>query len=429
MMEKVREACTAINIKPKRWTGPGQLAAALLKRQNVPKRPLTPQEEKIRAEKEAQRAAEGKPPSRPQLRRPARPPEFEKACRCGFFGGRAEVSHIGFIKRPIYAYDLHSAYPAMMHKLPCPMHTKWVRLRNRRRLPDSKLYLAKITFAHPPDTRWGGLPFRRTAGGVFWPLWGTGWYWSYEIEAACRCLGTSVIKVHDLWVPEYHCECPVFDWVAPLYQERLALGKDHRGRVLKFSLSSIYGKLAQRSGSAPYHDMVAAGLITAMTRARIIEAIALNPKAVFAVATDAVFSFERLQRLDIGGGLGQWEEKKWDDLFIVRSGVYWSPSDLKTLVKSRGAPRSVIEKAVLQFESTFADWFVELSKPGGIEAMLADRSSIPKVEAPAVRRNGRCRAIFAGGVRLRRGPSRIPIDFIYRALSSRHQLKETSRCT
>jgi hypothetical protein len=224
------------------------------------------------------------------------------------------------------------------------------------------------------------LPFRRANGGVFWPLFGTGWYWSYEIEAACRCLATSVIKVHDLWIPEYHCECPVFDWVALLYQERLALGKDHRGRVLKLSLSSIYGKKAQRSSSSPYHDMVAAGLITAMTRARIIEAIALNPKAVFAVATDAVFSFEPL-RLDIGEGLGQWEKKEWDDLFIVRSGVYWSPSNLKMLVKSRGAPRFVIEKATPRFESVFAEWFAELSKPGGIEAMLADRdSSIPKVE-------------------------------------------------
>jgi hypothetical protein len=136
----------------------------------------------------------------------------------------------------------------------------------------------------------------------------------------------------------------VFDWVAPLYQERLALGKDRRGHLLKLALNSIYGKLAQRSGSAPYHDAAAAGLITAMTRARIIEAIAHNPKAVFAVATDALFAFEPLP-LDIGDDLGQWERKIWHDLFIVRSGVYWSPSNLKTLVKSRGAPRFVIEKA------------------------------------------------------------------------------------
>jgi hypothetical protein len=380
MMEKFREVCTTINIKPKRWTGPGQLAADLLKRQGVPKRPHTPREAAIRAEEEALRAAEGKPPLRPQLRLPARDPEFEKAARCGFFGGRAEVSHIGFIKGPIRAYDLHSAYPAMMHRCPCPMHTKWVRPRNRRRLPDSELYLAKITFAHPPDGPWCGLPFRRADGGVFWPLWGTGWYWSCEIEAARRCLGTSVIKVHDLWIPEYHCECPpVFDWVAQLYQERLALGKDRRGHLLKLALASFYGKLAQRSGSAPYHDTVAAGLITAMTRARVIEVIARKPEAVFAVATDAVFSFEPL-KLDIGDGLGQWEEKIWPDLFIVRSGVYWSPSNRKETVKSHGAPRSVIGDAAPRFEKAFAEWFAELNRPGGIEGMLADRSSIAKVE-------------------------------------------------
>jgi hypothetical protein len=52
------------------------------------------------------------------------------------------------------------------------------------------------------------------------------------------------------------------------------------------------------------------------------------------LAADAVFSRERLS-LDIGEGLGQWEEKVWPDLFIAQSGVYWSPSDLNLLVKSR----------------------------------------------------------------------------------------------
>jgi DNA polymerase type B, organellar and viral len=382
MMEKLRDVCAAINIKPKRWTGPGQLAAALLKREGVPMRPLTPREEAVCAEKEAQRAAEGKAPSPPQHRRPARDPEFEKAARNAFVGGRAEVTHIGFIDGPIYLDDLHSAYPAMMPALPCPMHTKWARQRNKRRLPDSGLYLAKITFAHPSDALWCGLPFRRTDGGVFWPLWGTGWYWSCEIEAARRCLGATVVKVHDLWVAEYRCACPTFDWVEPLYQERLALGEDRRGYILKRASASLYGKFAQRTGSAPYHDAVAAGLITAMTRARLIEAIVLKPEAVFAVATDGLFVRERLP-VDIGNGLGQWDEKLWDDIFVVRSGIYWPPSNRENekMIKSRGSPHSVIGKATPEFERIFAEWFAKLNRPGGIEAMLADRdNSIPKVE-------------------------------------------------
>jgi hypothetical protein len=81
--------------------------------------------------------------------------------------------------------------------------------------------------------------------------------------------------------------------------------------------------MAQRCGLGPYHDAVSAGLITAITRASLIEAIAKDPQSVVMIATDAVFSTRPLP-LDIGDGLGQWEEKVWPDLFIAQPGVYWS---------------------------------------------------------------------------------------------------------
>jgi hypothetical protein len=47
----------------------------------------------------------------------------------------------------------------------------------------------------------------------------------------------------------------------------------------------------------------------------LIEAIGQDPHAVVMIATDAVFSTQPLLSLDIGDGLGQWEEKLWPDLF------------------------------------------------------------------------------------------------------------------
>jgi hypothetical protein len=102
-------------------------------------------------------------------------------------------------------------------------------------------------------------------------------------------------------------------------------------------LASLYGKTAQRSGRGPYCDVVAAGLITAITRARLIEAIGRDPESVVMLATDAVFSTRPLS-LDIGDGLGKWEEKVWPDLFIAQPSVDRSPSDIRKSVKSRGAP-------------------------------------------------------------------------------------------
>jgi hypothetical protein len=102
---------------------------------------------------------------------------------------------------------LHSAYAAQMPKLLCPVHTRWE--HRPHTLPKDGLHLAKITFVHSPDNLWCGLPFRRD-GTLFWPLQGTGWYWSPEIEAAQRWLGADVIKVHDLseaLVPRMCTEC------------------------------------------------------------------------------------------------------------------------------------------------------------------------------------------------------------------------------
>lgn len=123
--------------------------------------------------------------------------------------------------------------------------------------------------------------------------------------------------VRDLWVVRRECNCRFFDWVGDVFEERNWLGSKTRGYPLKIGLAALYGKMAQRSGRGPYHDVVAAGLITAITRARLIEALGQNSRSVVMLATDAVFSRERLS-LDIGEALGQWEEKVWPDLFIAQ---------------------------------------------------------------------------------------------------------------
>jgi hypothetical protein len=158
-----------------------------------------------------------------------------------------------------------------MRNLPCPLHTRWQHKPRASRLPEGELYLAKISFNHP-DGPWCGLPFRSKSGVLYWPRQGTGWYWSVEIEATRRCLHAEVATL-DLWVARRKCSCRLFDWVDELYDLRRRLGPDTRGQPLKFALNSLYGKLAQRSGRGPYHDPVSAGLITAATRARLIEAL------------------------------------------------------------------------------------------------------------------------------------------------------------
>lgn len=387
LMTEFREVCTTAGISPRQWSGAGWLASALLDKHAVAKRPLTAREIAAQAEKKS--AKNSKPPA---LRRPERNRDFELAANHAYYGGRFEVSRIGLIQGPVHEYDLRSAYPAAMRNLPCPMHTRWEHRPRATQLPSGELYLAKVSFSHADGGPWCGLPFRHNRS-LFWPYQGTGWYWSPEIEAAQRCLHADTV-MRNLWIARCECNCQTFDWVEVLYNERKRIGSDTRGYPIKLGLNSLYGKLAQRCGRGPYHDVVAAGLITAITRARLIEALGHDPQSVVMLATDAVFSTRSLP-LDIGSGLGQWEEKIWTDLFIAQPGVYWSPSELNDSVKSRGAPRSVIGVAANRFHDVFSEWF-DLVKQPAARGLLLEARQIPSVPV-TVRVFYGCRLALARG--------------------------------
>lgn len=387
LMTEFREVCTTAGIFPRRWSGAGWLASALLDKHGVPKRPLS-----VREIGDLAAAAPNNNRKPKRQRRPQRDPQLEIAANNAYYGGRFEVSHIGAISGPVYEYDLKSAYPAAMLDLPCPLHTRWEHRPRADKLPRSSLYLAKVSFSHPDGSLWCGLPFRHNRS-LFWPYQGTGWYWSPEIEAA-QCHLHADIAPLDLWIPRSDCNCRPFNWIQPLYEERQRIGSKTRGYPLKLGLNSLYGKLAQRCGRGPYHDVVAAGLITAITRARLIEALGHDPRSVVMLATDAVFSTRPLP-LDIGSGLGQWEEKVWRDLFIAQPGVYWSPSELDTSVKSRGAPRTTIGDAAPRFQNLFGEWFDMLKRPDAREMLLNERH-IPSVPV-TIRVFYGCRLALARG--------------------------------
>ena len=386
LMTEIREVCATAGILPKQWSGAGWLASALLGKHGVPKRPLSTKEVGDLA---ARAPSKMRKPMQP--RRPERDRQFEIDANNGYYGGRFEVSRIGAISGPVYEYDLKSAYPAAMLDLPCPLHTQWEHRRRATELAHGELYLAKVSFSHP-DGLWCSLPFRQNRR-LFWPYQGTGWYWSPEIEAAQRHLHADIVP-HDLWIARSECSCRPFDWVQALYEERQRIGSNTRGYPLKLGLNSLYGKMAQRCGRGPYHDTVSAGLITAITRARLTEALGYDARSVVMLATDAIFSTRPLA-LDIGNGLGQWKEKVWPDLFIAQPGVYWSPSELKTSVKSRGAPRSIIGDAAPRFHQVFSEWFDLLHQPDAMESLLRERL-IPSVPV-TVRVFYGCRYALARG--------------------------------
>lgn len=320
------ETCADLDIVPSRWQGPGQIASAVLKKNNVPRQKDIPICQNTMLMGLANDA---------------------------YYGGRFENTALGPIGQSIYQYDINSAYPHAMRSLPCLLHGSFRKTRTRPE-GSEQLWFGRVAHVHSPGSMLAHLPSRTREGGLVFPLSGSGVYWSVEVEAAERAGATIDFAEGYVYEKSKTCSCVPFDFVQEMYTQRKALGKSARGLVLKLGMNSLYGKLAQSIGSPPYANPLWASLITAITRAMIADACALNPGAIISVATDAVFSLVPLA-LDCGTSLGQWEETLHPNgMFLVQPGVYFS-GDLSQKSKSRGVNLTVLEDGKELFETCFEE--------------------------------------------------------------------------
>jgi hypothetical protein len=282
------------------------------------------------------------------------PPGMLEAAECAYFGGRFEVSHVGSIKGRLYGYDIASAYPYAMTRLPCMAHGGWCHVRDsaltRVVAGDAPACVSYCITEHSGALgAWGPLPHRLQDGNIVFPLVsGGGWAWNVELREAMK-LHPGVMPL-SAWVWRQQCACapPFAAEIQRLYKRRKQVGKNARGIVLKLALNSLYGKSAQRvGGGGKFRSIVRAGLITATTRAMLLRAVGMarDPWNVLELATDSVLSREPLA-LELGTELGQWEEKRWPQgAFLVRPGMRFALGDdehtaarglgVKTLGKNR----------------------------------------------------------------------------------------------
>lgn len=318
LMERFRATCKDANIVPRQWRGAGHISARLHEMNNTP------------LKKHRERAK-----------------RLDDYANAAYYGGRFEVTTFGRIEGDIHEYDINSAYPAAMLTLPCPIHTRWKPFKDT---PKSSVYVARTKFRHTKGNVCH-LPVR-FKGRLFWPREAQGVYWSVEIEAA-RNAGADIELVNGYYA-ERHCDCCFFDWVRELYLTRKRIGSKTKGYPIKLGINGLYGKFAQRIGAAPYQDHILAGIITATTRAMLVNAYAADPDAVIMMATDGLYT-RRPLNLDTGDQLGQWEYQKRNGLFIVQPGIYWS-AESAGKPKTRGIPRSKIIEQRQQFEEIWERW-------------------------------------------------------------------------
>jgi hypothetical protein len=327
------------------WQGPGNIAAALFNKYELPKR-----------------AARGKDTiNGTQLRIGIDWPAVVAFANRSYYGGRFEPCIIGEIYQKIYQYDLRSAYASMYKHLPCLVHGTW----HKQTAYDWNVHLDQIGFTHirfqhPPHTILGAFPVRKRSGTIQFPLKGEGVYTNYEINAALRSgiIDISGIEWLDGWQYDKHCDCVWLHFAEELYKarQRVAVDDPNLGRIFKLALASMYGKLAQSVGEPVYSNPVWAALITGYVRAQLFTAAARvkGGAGVVMLATDGIFTIDPIPDLDIGPNLGQWELIEHEHgMMVIQSGVYLIHGEDGDKVKSRGVPMRALSDQAQAFRQNW----------------------------------------------------------------------------
>lgn len=355
LCRKLVESGEAVGLTITQFYGAGSVAGALMKKLEVKKYMAVP------------------------------PPEMHRAMMCGFVGGRFEFSAVGPIAGPVITDDISSAYPYQLTFLPCLACGKWEHVRAdgpggkkelARRIAKARLALVHARVHRTHQDAWGVFPWRAPNGTIVWPLKNAGtWIWKEEYEAGARLAD---VAPSEAWVYETACDHKPFEKLPELYVERIRIGKEGPGILLKLAMNSCYGRCAQSLGSnPPYQNWVFAGMITSGTRAQLLRSLehVREPWDVLGFATDAVFSKVPLDLptpkdtgtavchdpdgKEVRKPLGGWERKIHKrGMFLMRPGVYFplepTEKDLESkLIKARGMSGRVLLKNA---EKILAHW-------------------------------------------------------------------------
>jgi hypothetical protein len=323
-VQKIAGIFNELDIRPNRgrWYSAGSAAKALLARHNIPADPKT-----------------GWEGYRGPDRYAGAPDWIADILMRTYSGGWFENAETGIFD-VLYSDDLKSAYPAIIRDLPCLSHGSW----------HDEYSQGGLNFGHirwePTDEamastdplRWAPAPWRWPDGRVYRPCIGQGWYCESEIRAAQRLTQYNIKELG--WVSFIPtCDHKPFGWVQEVYDLRVEWGGDGRGLALKVTLNSVYGVFADTlNADSRYASIVWATLITAGTRAKILDQIADHGDKIVAVATDGILSTEPINtvKTNILGALNH--EGPIYDVLLIQPGLYLARNgpDLKKQLRNRG---------------------------------------------------------------------------------------------
>lgn len=339
-----------VYLRPDQWYGPGQAASAWLA---------------------------GRAPETKNLQEII-PAGYLEAARKSYFGGWFEIMAHGHIPGTSYEYDINSAYPYIISRLPCLEHGTYSHGQGSfLNYPDSEGPAIPDTgytlvYAHilGRDKYTGSMLHRLPNGFICRPGQTRGWYWLHELEAADEAGLIGMCDIHEWW--HYQpCDCPPpLAEAAEVYKTRKRVGKNTPlGIACKLMLNSLYGKFAQSIGHPRFGNPIYASLITAGCRTMITQAIASHPtgtKDLLMVATDGVYFRTPHTGLKDSKALGGWECGTKENLTLFKPGVYWDDKARKAIAngetpvfKARGVNARDFGKQIAELDQLFSRRFTK----------------------------------------------------------------------
>ena len=272
---------------------------------------------------------------------------YQKYVVYAYFGGRFDVAEAGYHPNTVQ-YDINSAYPFQITKLPCLTHSRW--RKSKRYMPEARVAIWEVKWNLPNTTRWTPFPYRTSTGRVYYPFVGWGCYWQDEVREALSLLpiyqkdGKASIEVVDGWVLEEHCDCNPGEFIKEMYEHRRQLKEDGNAaeKPMKLTYNSMYGKFAQTKGKRrrpAFQNFVYAGLITSGTRAMLLHALKYMYDDALMVATDSITCRvgANTDGMDLDNfKLGSWDTEESGRVWIIQPGLAWYPDKEKKSAKTRG---------------------------------------------------------------------------------------------
>jgi hypothetical protein len=304
LMNELRNRLAYVGIRPAGWYGPGAIASKILTEHHI-------------------KDYIGKVPDR-----------IDIPLRHAYAGGRFELVRYGSTQGSSWRYDMRSAYPFAMTRLPSA-HGIWRYLKAPSEVLPLGLYRvswhcdrANGRYAQP-------FHFRRDDGHMLYPPHVDGWYWGDEVIQAQR-LPYGKCEVLEGYSFKPSSDVLPFAFMQEYYDLRRELiAQGHPAQLAaKLAMNSVYGKLIQQLGwykdkagrlhKPAYFSLMLASRITSVTRAALMQMMIDNEgyDDLISFETDALFTSRQWSHVDIGTSLGQWEEKELHNLVYIQSGVY-----------------------------------------------------------------------------------------------------------